>query len=186
VRWVFGIPIRVNDRVEAALTFYASRRFNDQQKLVAESYARQIELDREKSLLLERLDSLDRPQPAPTGARATPPPTISPEAAPEAIPDGALTLAGLTIDPVARRVFFGGNPFKVTGREYDLLLYMLRSPGVALSRERLARDVWGYESATGSNFVDVLVTQLRRQLEADGQPRLIHTVRAYGYVLRAD
>jgi two-component system response regulator MprA len=98
----------------------------------------------------------------------------------------ALQYADLTLDPDTREAFRGGEPLKLTPREYDLLAMFLRHPRQALSREQLSQQVWGFAFEGESNFVDVAVKELRKKLEADDRPRLIQTVRGVGYALREE
>jgi two-component system, OmpR family, response regulator MprA len=78
----------------------------------------------------------------------------------------------------------GERPVALTTREFDLLLCFLRHPRQVLTREQLLDAVWGSDVAVTPNAVDVYVGYLRGKLEADGEPRLIQTVRGVGYVLR--
>jgi two-component system response regulator MprA len=78
----------------------------------------------------------------------------------------------------------GGRPLELTRREFDLLALFLENPGVVLARERLLADAWGVASTVETSSVDVYVGYLRRKLEEGGEPRLIHTVRGVGYILR--
>jgi two-component system response regulator MprA len=73
---------------------------------------------------------------------------------------------------------------QLTRREFELLLAFLRRPRQVLRREELLARVWGYDFTTDTNVVEVYVLYLRRKLEAGGEPRLLHTVRGAGYVLR--
>jgi DNA-binding response OmpR family regulator len=89
----------------------------------------------------------------------------------------------LTVDPAARRVVRDGRELRLKRREFDLLVYFLRFPAQVLRRERLLRNVWGYESAGDTRTVDVHVRWLRGKIEADpNQPRRIETVRGLGYM----
>lgn len=72
----------------------------------------------------------------------------------------------------------------LTKREFELIEILARNAGVVLSRERLLDLVWGYDFVADTNVVDVFVGYLRRKFEADGTPRLVHTVRGVGFVLR--
>ncbi len=72
----------------------------------------------------------------------------------------------------------------LTRREFDLLALLLDNPGTVLDRERLLTEAWGFQSPVETNAIDVYVGYLRRKLEEGGEPRLIHTVRGVGYVLR--
>jgi len=97
-----------------------------------------------------------------------------------------LMLADLTVDLVRRKVTRGDRTVELTVREYELLEYLLRHQGHIVSREALARDVWKEESRTTTldNVVDVHMTRLRRKIDLDQSPRLIHTVRGVGFVAR--
>lgn len=78
-----------------------------------------------------------------------------------------------------------GNRFlEMTALEFRLLEYFLRNERIVLSRSKILEAVWGLDTETTSNIVDVYVRYLRTKLEADGEPRIIHTVRGVGYVLR--
>ena len=100
--------------------------------------------------------------------------------------DGRLRHADLTIDPDAREARRGDREIVLTALEFDLLAHFARHPHQVLTRERLLDAVWGVTAAVTSNAVDVYVGYLRHKLEAGGEPRLLHTVRGVGYVLRAD
>jgi two-component system response regulator MprA len=95
-----------------------------------------------------------------------------------------LTYSNLRIDLQAREAFRGDELLKLTPREYDLLQMFMRHPRQALSREQLCEQVWGFDFEGESNFVDVAVKELRHKLEVAGPPRLIQTVRGFGYALR--
>jgi DNA-binding response OmpR family regulator len=79
----------------------------------------------------------------------------------------------------------GDRPLELTSREFELLEYMMRNERLVVSREALLENVWGYQVLVETNTVDVFVSNLRRKLEAGGEPRVLHTVRGAGYVLRA-
>jgi DNA-binding response OmpR family regulator len=97
-----------------------------------------------------------------------------------------LKAADLEVDLVARRVVRGDRAIELTGREFDLLEYLLRHQGHLVSREMLARDVWKEprRATPLDNVIDVQMTRLRRKVDLEGVPRLIHTVRGVGFVLR--
>jgi len=97
-----------------------------------------------------------------------------------------LKAADLEMDLVARRVVRGDDVIELTAREFDLLEYLLRHQGHLVSREMLARDVWKEprRATPLDNVIDVQMTRLRRKVDPDGAPRLIHTVRGVGFVLR--
>ena len=98
---------------------------------------------------------------------------------------GSLTYGDLVLDPSAREVHRAGRAIDLTAQEFDLLHHFLGHPRQVLSRAQLLDAVWGLPAATASNVVDVYVGYLRNKLEAAGEPRLLHTVRGVGYVLRA-
>ena len=97
-----------------------------------------------------------------------------------------MTVGSMTIDTARRLVFVGGDRVDLTKREFDLLAVLAESAGVVLSRQRLLELVWGYDFEVDTNVADVFISYLRRKLERPGLPRIIHTVRGIGYVLRDD
>jgi two-component system, OmpR family, response regulator MprA len=99
------------------------------------------------------------------------------------LPD-QLTFADVALDATTRTVTRGGRVLDLTRTEFDLLALLLRHPRRVLSRSVLFTEVWGYDFGYNSNSLDVYVGYLRRKLEAGGEPRLVHTVRGVGYVLR--
>ncbi|MEU1959457.1 response regulator transcription factor [Nocardia sp. NPDC019304] len=101
-------------------------------------------------------------------------------------PDRARTVGQVRIDPAGRRVLVAGRPVELTKREFDVLALLAEHIGVVLDREQILSAVWGYDFPTDTNVVDVFVSYLRRKLEADGVPRVIHTVRGVGFVLREE
>ncbi|MEV2218964.1 response regulator transcription factor [Nocardia vinacea] len=98
---------------------------------------------------------------------------------------GAITVGSLEVDVAGYRALLNGREIELTKREFELLSTLARNAGVVLSRERLLELVWGYDFAADTNVVDVFVGYLRRKLEVEGTPRLLHTVRGVGFVLRA-
>ena len=90
------------------------------------------------------------------------------------------------MDLVSRRVARGDRLIDLTGREFELLEYLLRHQGHLVSREMLARDVWKEprRATPLDNVIDVQMTRLRRKVDGDGTFRLIHTVRGVGFVVR--
>ncbi|MFI6581659.1 response regulator transcription factor [Embleya sp. NPDC050493] len=99
--------------------------------------------------------------------------------------DDALVFADLRMDTAARGVTRAGRPIDLTRTEYSLLELLLTHPRQVLTREQILRNVWGFDFEPASNSLDVYVMYLRRKTEAGGLPRLVHTVRGVGYVLRA-
>jgi len=97
-----------------------------------------------------------------------------------------LRLADLSLDPATRAVLRGRRRITLTAREYALLEYFLRNAGRVLTRPMLTQHVWGMDWDPQSNIVDVYVGYLRRKVDADGEPRLVQTVRGAGYMLTAE
>jgi two-component system response regulator PrrA len=91
----------------------------------------------------------------------------------------------LRIDPARRLVRLAEREVELTGREFELLETFARHAGIVLSRKQLLEQVWGYTFDVDGNVVDQFVSYLRRKLEAEGEERVIHTVRGVGFVLRA-
>jgi two-component system response regulator PrrA len=90
----------------------------------------------------------------------------------------------LRLDPRRHVAHRSGRELELTGREFELLLVLARHPGMVLTREQLLEQVWGYPAEVQTNVVDVFVGYVRRKLEADGEPRILRTVRGVGFVLR--
>ena len=97
-----------------------------------------------------------------------------------------LRLADLVLDTGAREVRRGERKLQLTAREYELLEFLMRHPRQVLTRELIFQCVWGYDFLGESNVIDVHIRALREKLEADGESRLIQTVRGAGYVLRQE
>lgn len=95
-----------------------------------------------------------------------------------------ITVADLTMDCAARSVTRAGIPISLSSREFDILEYLMRNQGVVLSREKIEQHIWNYDYAGGSNIVDVYIRYLRKKVDAAHEPKLIHTIRGAGYVLR--
>jgi two-component system response regulator MprA len=95
-----------------------------------------------------------------------------------------LKFADLELDPSTRDVRRGDRSISLTRTEFALLELLLAHPRQVLTRGRILEDVWGYDFPTSGNALEVYVGYLRRKTEADGEPRLLHTVRGVGYVLR--
>jgi two-component system response regulator MprA len=90
----------------------------------------------------------------------------------------------LELDPTTREVTRAGRPIELTRTEFSLLELFMRNPRQVLTRTIIFERVWGYDFGYASNSLDVYIGYLRRKTEADGEPRLIHTVRGVGYALR--
>ncbi|MFA4083809.1 response regulator transcription factor [Mycobacteroides salmoniphilum] len=98
----------------------------------------------------------------------------------------AITVGQITVDVSRRLVFAAGERVELSKREFDLLVVLAENTGVVLSRSRLLELVWGYDFDVETNVADVFVSYLRRKLENGGAPRVIHTVRGVGYVMREE
>jgi two-component system response regulator MprA len=98
--------------------------------------------------------------------------------------DEVLRVADLSLDPATRVVKRGDRLMELTRTEFNLLELLLRNTGQVLTRELIFDRVWGYDFGANSNSLEVYIGYLRRKTEADNEPRLIHTVRGVGYVLR--
>jgi two-component system, OmpR family, response regulator MprA len=100
-------------------------------------------------------------------------------------PDAAaLEYADLRLDPATREVERADRRISLTRTEFALLELLLRHPRQVLERAQILEEVWGFDFPTSANSLEVYIGYLRRKTEADGEPRLIHTVRGVGYVLR--
>jgi two-component system response regulator MprA len=96
----------------------------------------------------------------------------------------ALTFADLKLDPMRREAYRGDRLIELSTREFELLMLFMRHPQQVLSRETIFDQVWNYDFGSQSNLIEVYVGYLRQKLERNGEPRLIHTVRGAGYMLR--
>ncbi len=95
-----------------------------------------------------------------------------------------LRLADLTLDTVTRQAQRSGQTFELTTREYRLLEFLMRSAGRICGRMAILEKVWDYNFDPGTNLVDVYVKRLREKIDANFEPKLLHTVRGVGYVMR--
>ena len=95
-----------------------------------------------------------------------------------------LVVGDLRLNPDTREVFRAERALELTSREFELLEHLMRNERLVVSRDRLLEEVWDYGPYAETNTVDVFVSNLRRKLEAGGEPRLLHTVRGSGYVLK--
>jgi DNA-binding response OmpR family regulator len=102
-------------------------------------------------------------------------------------PRGSASLAvgDLELNPDRHEVRRGERQIDLTQREFELLEFMMRNERIVIARQQLLEDVWGYDPFADTNTIEVFVSNLRRKLEAGGEPRVLHTVRGAGYVLRA-
>jgi heavy metal response regulator len=97
-----------------------------------------------------------------------------------------LRVADLTLDPARRLVRRGAEKIELSTKEFALLDYFMRNPGRVLTRTMIAEHVWDYDFDTATNIIDVYVNFLRKKIDTDREPKLIHTVRGVGYVMQGD
>ena len=97
-----------------------------------------------------------------------------------------VTYADVTLDPSTREARRGDMALQLTVTEFNLLQLLLRHPRQVLERRQILNDVWGYDFGGDDNVLEIYVGYLRKKLEVEGQPRLIHTVRGVGYALREE
>ena len=96
----------------------------------------------------------------------------------------ALQFQDLSLNRKTREVMRGNRGIELTAKEFDLLDYLIAHPRQVLTRDRILEEVWGYDFMGDSNIIEVYIRYLRLKLEAEGEKRLIQTVRGVGYVLR--
>ncbi len=94
-----------------------------------------------------------------------------------------LSVGPLTVNLLTRMATRDGIPLELQNRQLELLLLLMRNANEVVSREMIAREVWKEPTATWTNVIEVHITQLRKQLEGNGRPPILHTVRGRGYVL---
>ncbi|MBN1431070.1 MAG: response regulator transcription factor [Anaerolineae bacterium] len=97
-----------------------------------------------------------------------------------------VTVAGLSLDPIEHKARLEETDLSLTPTEFELLHLFMLHPRQVLRREQILSSVWGYDFGGEDNVLEVYVGYLRKKLEVDGHPRLIHTVRGIGYVLREE
>ena len=97
----------------------------------------------------------------------------------------SLVVGDLHLNPDTREVRRGEREIELTNREFEMLEFLMRNERLVVSRERLLEEVWGYDPMAMTNTIDVFISNVRRKLEEGGEPRLLHTKRGAGYVLRA-
>lgn len=96
-----------------------------------------------------------------------------------------LVLGDLRLNPATREVHRGDREVDLTAREFELLEFLMQNERLVVSRERLLEEVWGYDPLAMTNTIDVFISNVRRKLEEGGEPRILHTKRGAGYVVRA-
>ncbi|MDH5643226.1 MAG: response regulator transcription factor [Gemmatimonadota bacterium] len=103
---------------------------------------------------------------------------------PRAISSPSLNVGGVVIDTQKHEVTRDGHFVDLTPKEYAVLEYLARNAGRVLSRTLITENAWGYHFDPGTNIVDVVINRVRKKLDVTGSPKLIHTVRGVGYVLK--
>jgi two-component system, OmpR family, response regulator MprA len=95
-----------------------------------------------------------------------------------------IVVGDLSVDPAARQAWRNGRELDLTKTEFDLLELLLYNAGVVLSRDTIYERIWGYDFETSSRSLDVYIGYLRQKTEGAGEPRVVHTIRGVGYVIR--
>ena len=96
------------------------------------------------------------------------------------------SIANLTVNCNSHDVFSDDVPIKLSTREFTILEYMIRNKERVLSREQIEQHIWNYDYEGGTNVIDVYIRYLRKKIDKDFEPKLIHTVRGIGYVLKVE
>jgi DNA-binding response OmpR family regulator len=96
-----------------------------------------------------------------------------------------LRVADLEVDLAARVVTRGGEPIELTPKEFSVLEYLMRHEGRVMSRTLITEYAWDYHFDPGTNIVDVVINRIRKKIDSGREPKLIHTVRGVGYVVKA-
>jgi two-component system, OmpR family, response regulator len=104
---------------------------------------------------------------------------------PKAIAAPLLTAADLTVDTASREVRRAGTAIELTPKEYAVLEYLMRHQGRVMSRTLITEYAWDYHFDPGTNIVDVVINRLRKKIDSGREPKLVHTVRGVGYMVRA-
>lgn len=98
--------------------------------------------------------------------------------------DNCYRIANLTVDTDARTVYRDGKEINLSSKEFSILEYMMSNQGIVLTREKIEQHIWNYDYEGGSNVVDVYIRYLRKKIDDDFSPKLIHTIRGTGYVIK--
>lgn len=96
------------------------------------------------------------------------------------------TLANLTVDCDKRTVFRDDNEIALSSKEFSVLEYMIKNKGVVLTRDKIEQHIWNYDYSGSSNVVDVYIRYLRKKIDENYSPKLIHTLRGTGYVMKEE
>lgn len=96
------------------------------------------------------------------------------------------TVANLTVDTNSHSVFRDNIPIKLSKREFTILEYMIRNRGKILSKDKIEQHIWNYDYEGGSNVIEVYIRYLRKKIDADFSPKLIHNIYGVGYILKVE
>ena len=96
------------------------------------------------------------------------------------------TVANLTVDTNSHSVFRDDIPIKLSKREFTILEYMIRNRGKILSKDKIEQHIWNYDYEGGSNVIEVYIRYLRKKIDADFSPKLIHNIDGVGYILKVE
>lgn len=99
-------------------------------------------------------------------------------------PDHCYRIANLTVDTDARTAYRNEIEINLSSKEFSILEYMIRNQGIVLTRDKIQQHIWNYDYEGGSNVVDVYIRYLRKKIDDNFSPKLIHTIRGTGYVLK--
>lgn len=102
------------------------------------------------------------------------------------VKDNCCTIADLKVYLDSHRVFRGDVEITLSNKEFAVLRYLIMNKGTVLSRERIEQHIWNYDYVGGSNVIDVYIRYLRKKIDSGFEPKLIHTVRGAGYVLKEE
>lgn len=103
---------------------------------------------------------------------------------PASVKTTVYTIGSLEVHTDTHQVIRDGQEIRLSSKEFSLLRYMVQNAGIVLSREKLEQHIWNYDFSGGSNVIDVYIRYLRRKIDDGFEPKLIHTIRGEGYVLR--
>ncbi len=103
---------------------------------------------------------------------------------PTEVPKSCYTVGDLEVHLDTHQVLRSGKEIQLSGKEFSLLRYMVQNEGIVLSRDQLEQHLWNYDYTGGSNVIDVYIRYLRKKIDDDFEPKLIHTVRGSGYVMK--
>lgn len=98
--------------------------------------------------------------------------------------DHCYRIANLTVDCQARTVYRGNVTISLSSKEFSILEYLVRNQGIVLTRDKIEQHIWNYDYEGGSNVIDVYIRYLRKKIDDGFTPKLIHTIRGTGYVLK--